>query len=78
MKEPPKNQVSFDISGRYVRELKGVLRGGDVREEDDYLDSEFDEKRLLDKRHLLTFFTAHKATQAELIWTRHLKMRLHA
>jgi hypothetical protein len=78
MREPPKNKVSFDISGRYLRELKIVLRSRDVREKDDYLDSEFDEKRLLEKRHLLTFFTADKANQAERIWTEHLGMRLHA
>lgn len=78
MREPPKNKVSFDISGRYLRELKIVLQSEGVREKDDYLDSEFDEKRLLEKRHILTFFKADKATQAELIWTQHLKIRLHA
>ncbi len=77
MRESPKNKVSFDISGRHLRELKIVLQSQDVREVEDYLDSKFDEKRLTERRHLLMFFEADKASQAERIWTQHIVKRLH-
>ncbi len=78
MREPPTNKVSFDMTGRYLRELKIVLRSETLLEDDDYLDSLFDEKRMLDKCHLLAFFQADQATQAEWIWTQHIKKRLYA
>ncbi len=77
MREPPKNSVSFDISGRYLRELKIVLQSEDVREDEDYLDSKFDEKRLAEERHILIFFKADKASQAKRIWTQHVVKRLY-
>lgn len=61
MRESPKNKVSFDISGLYLRELKIVLKSQDVREDEDYLDSKFDEKRLTERRHLLMFFRSRQS-----------------
>jgi hypothetical protein len=75
MRDPPTKNVSFDISGRYLRELKIVLQSEDVRENEDYLDSNFDEKRLVEKSHQLIFFTVDKASQADRIWTTHIRKR---
>lgn len=78
MTESPKNKAIFDIAGRFVRELKIALQSENVRENEDYQDSKFDQARRLEGRHLFRFYKVERAEEAKRVWDKHLSDRTTA
>ena len=61
--------ISFDLHGKYVRQLKAYLAGIGYNETRDYVDAPYSVGLASSGKHNLVFHEAKAAENADLRWT---------
>ena len=61
--------TSFDLHGKYVKQLKGYLAGIGYNENRDYIDAPYSVRLAADGKHELIFNEAKAGVNAKLRWT---------